>query len=164
MKRRLAVLRHAKSSWSTGAVSDHARPLNERGLRAAPLVGEALAALGWCPDRILSSDSLRTRMTVEGVLRGLGAPVPARFTGMLYHPSVDDVRRALPEVPDEVETVLVVGHNPGWEDLVQWLSGVMVTMKTADCALLVGHGASWQQAVADPGTWELENFLRSRDN
>ncbi|TNE89530.1 MAG: histidine phosphatase family protein [Deltaproteobacteria bacterium] len=163
MMRRIAVLRHAKSSWSSGAGTDHARPLNERGLRTAPLVGEALRDRGWVPDLILSSDSLRTQMTVEGVLRGFGRKIPTQFTGQLYHAGVDQVRRLLPEVPDHVETVLLVGHNPGWESVVGWFSGEYVIMKTADCGLLVGQGESWERAVAEPGNFALEEFLRARE-
>lgn len=162
MKRRLALLRHAKSSWSSGASADHARPLNERGRRTAPLVGEWLAREGWAPDHVLSSDSLRTRMTVEGVLEGLGRPVPTTFTGLLYHAGVDAVRRTVPELPEAHGTVLLVGHNPGWESVCAWLCGEGHGFRTGDCALLEGHGATWEEAVADPGAWTLRNFLRSR--
>lgn len=163
MKRRLIVLRHAKSAWNTGAGTDHARPLNKRGLRTAPHVGEALASLGWLPGVVLSSDSLRTRMTVEGVAVGLGRELSPRFTRHLYHAGVDEIRRELPTVDASVETVLLVGHNPGLEAAVAWFSGQYVVMKTADCALLEGHGESWEQAVREPQTWTLKEFMRGRD-
>ncbi|MCO4743235.1 MAG: histidine phosphatase family protein [Proteobacteria bacterium] len=164
MKRRLIILRHAKSDWASGATSDHARPLNKRGRRTAPHVGETLEGLGWVPDLILSSDSLRTRMTVQGVLEGLSvAPPPAQFTRHLYHAGVDDVRRELPTVDAALETVLLVGHNPGWESMVAWLSGRHVIMKTSDFALLEGGGSTWGDAVAEPHAWKLMQFLKGRD-
>ena len=63
MRRRIIVMRHAKSSWKSGARDDHARPLNKRGRRDAPRIAARLAELGWVPERVISSDSERTRQT-----------------------------------------------------------------------------------------------------
>ena len=67
MHRRLIIMRHAKSSWTSGALSDHERPLNARGIRDAPRVGAALVKRGWLPQLVLSSDSERTRETFAGM-------------------------------------------------------------------------------------------------
>ena len=126
-------------------------------------MGGLLDDLGWRPDLILSSDALRASMTVEGVLRGFELAPPVQFSALLYHAGVDPVRRLLPEVSSGLETVMLVGHNPGWEHLIAWLSDEQVVMKTADCALLVGEGDSWESAVSEPGTWKLTQFLRARE-
>ena len=73
--KRLVVMRHAKSDWSSGASTDHARPLNQRGRREAPITAARLATLGWAPDRVSSSDSQRTREALE-LARQLAESVP----------------------------------------------------------------------------------------
>lgn len=162
MMRRLIILRHAKSSWNSPAGTDHARPLNKRGIRTAPLVGDYLASEGWAPDVVLSSDSLRTQMTVAGVQQGLGTSPVVDFRGELYHAGIDAVRRVLPELGNEVETALVVGHNPGWEGVIEWLSGEFVMLKTADFGLLTGSGETWAEAVQTPRSWTLNALVTGR--
>ena len=162
MERRLVVMRHAKSSWSSGAPTDHARPLNKRGRRDAPKVGEFLATTGWAPDLVLSSDSLRTRETWECLEPTLGAVDPI-FLGTLYHAGIDALRREIPDrATDAHQTVLVLGHNPGWENAVNWLTGRPTRLKTADAALLVGEGPTWAEALAEPMGWTMARFVRSR--
>ena len=163
MMRRLVIMRHAKSSWNSGSATDHGRPLNRRGERTAPVMGAVLEERGWEPDLVLSSDALRASMTVEGVVRGFTEPPPVQFSPLLYHAGVDAVRRLLPEMDACIETVMLVGHNPGWEHLVAWLCDEQVAMKTADCALLTGEGDDWEHAVSEPGAWKLTQFLRARE-
>ena len=62
MERRLIVMRHAKSSWKNESLRDHERPLNKRGRRDAPRIGEELASLGWVPQRVISSDATRDQL------------------------------------------------------------------------------------------------------
>lgn len=107
MTRRLILTRHAKSSWSSPALGDHARPLNGRGRRSAAALGEWLRDKGYLPDAILSSSAERTRETAER----LGFDVPARFTKALYHAGA---RQMLAELRGEnAQTALMLGHNPG---------------------------------------------------
>jgi phosphohistidine phosphatase len=159
MRRRLIVMRHAKSSWKTNAPTDHARPLNERGRRDAPRVGAHIVELGWTPAHILSSDSTRTTETVEGM--ALDAPVT--FTADLYHAGIEEVRQQVGALPDATSPAMVVGHNPGWEDVVEWLAGESVVMKTACAALLEHPAASWSEAMADAGGWQLVDMVQPRD-
>jgi phosphohistidine phosphatase len=87
-KRRLILLRHAKSDWHAGADSDHERPLSARGRDDAPRVGERLSELGWVPEVVWSSDATRTRQTWDRMQPALSAALPARpevvFTPDLY--------------------------------------------------------------------------------
>ena len=163
MDRRLIVMRHAKSSWSSGAVSDHERPLNDRGRRDAPRVAEHLVQIGWQPAAILSSDAKRTQETYEGMSGSFPEQVPAQFTHSLYHAGYSSVLDEAPGVPDDVSCLLVLGHNPGWEDMVHVLSGEYVLLKTANAALLQGVGESWRDALAMRGSWKLVDIVRSRD-
>jgi len=162
-RRRLIVMRHAKSSWSSGAATDHDRPLNKRGRRDSPKVGARLAELDWVPDLVLSSDSARTRETWERLAPSLSAEVPARFTGALYHDMTEGFRREVSAVGDEVRTVLVLGHNPGCEVVVRWLCGEDLELKTANAVLLEGEADHWHQLVMRGGRLRLVELIRSRE-
>ncbi|MGE0706912.1 MAG: histidine phosphatase family protein [Planctomycetota bacterium] len=163
MLRRLIVMRHAKSSWKDVGQTDHERPLNKRGRQDAPRVGERLAALGWRPERVLSSDARRTRETCE-LLCGEWEPAPeVSFHEELYLAGPSTVADLLRELPDELETALVLGHNDGWEHVVAWLSGRREHLTTANAALLSLEAASWSAAVdAAPG-WTLHEVVRPKE-
>lgn len=154
-------MRHAKSSWNSDAPTDHARPLNKRGCRDAPRVARRLAELGWTPDVAWSSDSERTRQTW-----GLMAPEfedgpVVTFTSALYHAGLGAIQEVSDGWPDEAATVLVLGHNPGWEDALTMLSGRAEVMTTANAGLLVGEGDTWSDAL-ERG-WDLEVLIRPRE-
>lgn len=163
MAKRLLVTRHAKSSWKSGADSDHARPLNKRGRRDAPRVAAHLVGLGWVPERVLSSDSQRTRETLELMLEVLEPEPEVEFSRALYLAGPPEVEEALNELPDEVETVMVLGHNFGWEEVVAWLSGEATTLTTANAALLSCEAASWSEAVEAAGEWTLHEVVRPKE-
>ena len=159
--KRLIVMRHAKSGWETGPGGDHARPLNERGRRDAPRMGAALRDRGWIPQQVLSSDSQRTRETFGGLASGLGTEVDVTFTSDLYHAGPSEVVAACEELDEATETALVLGHNPGWENVVSYLSGELIMMSTADCALLEADG-SWMELMTE-GAWKLVDVLRPKE-
>lgn len=166
--RRLVVLRHAKSAWPEG-VEDHRRPLAPRGLRDAPAAGRALAEAGGLPDLALCSTAVRARRTWELASAQWGTPPPVRYDRRLYAAGVPDLLEVVGEVPREVETLLLVGHNPGLEDLVLELAGsglddtleqVRVKFPTSAIAVLAWRGTGWP-ALA-PGTALLTSFTVPR--
>lgn len=106
MTRTLILTRHAKSSWEDPALSDHDRPLNKRGTRAAKALGVWLGERGLQPDQVLSSSSKRTRETYAGMALAAGAD----FTNDLYHVTANQMLRALSQASGEV--VMMLGHNP----------------------------------------------------
>jgi phosphohistidine phosphatase len=163
MGKRLLVTRHAKSSWKSGADSDHARPLNKRGRRDAPRVAAHLVGLGWVPERVLSSDSQRTRETLELMLEVLEPEPEVDFSRALYLAGPEEVADALNALPDDVETVMVLGHNFGWEEVVAWLSRETTTLTTANAALLSHGAATWAEAVAAAGEWTLHQVVRPKE-
>lgn len=111
MTKRLILTRHAKSSWDDPTMSDHDRPLNERGKAAAADLGEWLASRGYVPGDVLCSDALRTRKTWDGVAPALpGTPV-LTLKPALYHAGPDVMLAVLRHA--SAETVMVIGHNPG---------------------------------------------------
>ena len=161
LPRVLLVIRHAKSSWESGAVTDHARPLNGRGRRDAPRVGIELAARGWRPDRVLCSDAVRARQTWQGIQDGWDNPPKVTFERRLYHSGTAAVRDLCAGLPLELGCLAVVGHNPGWEELIEDLSGLEVRVTTGNVVRLEGAGRSWPDALARP--WRVAAVVRPRD-
>ncbi|MER5295820.1 histidine phosphatase family protein [Streptomyces pharetrae] len=152
--RRLVLLRHAKSAWPPDGpdVPDHDRPLAPRGRRDAPAAGRALAAADCLPDLALCSTALRARQTWELAAAQWGTPPPARHDPRLYAAGVPGLLAVVREVPPEVSTLLLVGHNPGLEDLVLDLAGdglddtldrVRTKFPTSAIAVLAWRGADW---------------------
>jgi len=130
----LLVLRHAKSSWNDPALDDHERPLNKRGRRDAPRMGELVGECGLIPDVIISSDAVRARLTAAAVAEA------ARYAGEilldphLYLASPADILSLLATVRANAGTVMIVGHNPGLEKLVEQLTGERQDLPTAALA------------------------------
>ncbi len=120
---KLAILRHAKSSWAEPAQADFDRPLAPRGLQAAPLMGRHMLEIGLRPDVVLCSPAARTKATAALVLAAFGLQQPrVVFDAMIYEATADNLFARLQGVPDSVETVLLIGHNPGLQDLVLGLA------------------------------------------
>ena len=130
----LLVLRHAKSSRNDPALDDHERPLNKRGQRDAPRMGELVREYGLIPDVVISSDAVRARLTAEAVAEA------ARYAGEilldphLYMACPADILSLLAMVRENAETVMIVGHNPGLETLVEQLTGEPQDLPTAALA------------------------------
>ncbi len=117
MRRRLIVMRHAKSDWSSG-VDDHERPLAGRGRREAGLAGDWLREQVADIGLVVCSSATRARQTWKRVAKRLDAVPELRVDDRLYGASDRQLRDVLRELPDATRTVLVIGHNPGLEDLV----------------------------------------------
>jgi phosphohistidine phosphatase len=117
--RQLFILRHAKSSWDDPGLDDHERPLAPRGQRAANVIAEHLRARGIEPDLILCSSARRTRETLEGI----GLRDEVLIEDELYSASAGQILERLQRVPDEVASVMVIGHNPAMQVLVLRLAG-----------------------------------------
>jgi phosphohistidine phosphatase len=117
--KRLFLLRHAKSSWADQAMDDHERPLTSRGRKAADRIGEYLRSNGYLPDLVLCSSAVRARETLGRVLPFLGSDLTVRVEDELYGASVDQLLARLQEVPPDVGSTMMVGHNPGIEQLAR---------------------------------------------
>src|SRR6476646_1886981 len=117
--KRLFVLRHAKSSWDDPGLSDHDRPLAPRGHRSVEAIAAHVKTAGITPDLVLCSSARRTRETLAGVAVG-GEHV---IEPDLYGASCQEVLERLHRVPDEIGSVMVVGHNPTLQALVLRLTG-----------------------------------------
>jgi len=123
MSRSLLLLRHAKSSWADHTVSDRARPLNPRGERAAALMGVYLGQRGAPPSLVLCSTAQRARQTQERISGLMTVEPVVRHLEELYLATPDEILGLLRELPDPTRRVLVIGHNPGLEELAFELVG-----------------------------------------
>ncbi|GAA1427615.1 histidine phosphatase family protein [Streptomyces thermospinosisporus] len=150
--RRLVVLRHAKSARPVG-VPDHERPPAPRGLRDAPAAGRALAEAGLLPDLAVCSTAVRARRTWELAAGEWTGVPPVRYDRRLYGADAADLLAVVREAPEDVRTLLLVGHNPGLEDLVLDLAGdavddtlaaVRTKFPTSAVAVLAWHGTTWR--------------------
>ena len=111
------LLRHAKSSWSDPTLPDQDRPLARRGRRDAKRVAEHVVRLGIKPELVLCSASERTRETLELVRPAFGATSQVRLEAGLYAASADTLLERLRAVPEQVASVMLIGHNPGLHEL-----------------------------------------------
>ncbi len=140
----LLILRHAKSSWKDEALSDHDRPLNKRGKRDAPRMRELVREKGLTPDLILSSTARRALATAEAAAETCGYDGDVRGLHGLYSFGPEPYLAALIGLPDHCECVMLVGHNPAMEELLEVLTGEYLRFPTAALAhveLPVDH---WQ--------------------
>jgi phosphohistidine phosphatase len=154
--RQLLILRHAKSSWADSSLDDWQRPLNKRGLHDAPRVGDRLRARSLVPDVIITSDAVRARTTAETVAKSAGYSRELVLEPMLYLATPDDMMTVLNAVPDEARSVMIVGHNPGLEGLIQQLTGEFHAMPTAALVQLALPIDRWQDLDLSGGATVVE--------
>jgi len=114
---RLYLLRHAKSSWDDPGQVDLRRPLAPRGRKAVKALERHVRAMDLAPGLVLCSPAVRAVQTWEGVAPGLPPETPVEFNDALYHAGAGGLLARLRRVPPEIDSVLVIGHNPGLEDL-----------------------------------------------
>jgi phosphohistidine phosphatase len=165
-ERRLYLLRHAKSSWKEHGLADHDRPLAPRGRRAAKAIGRHLREQGIEPDVVLCSTAARARETLDRIepIGGGGALIESG----LYGADAGTLLARLREIPAAVGSVMVIGHNPGLEQLALVLARpgpavreLSVKFPTGALATLAFRGRGWDGL--DRGTAELVGFIRPRD-
>ena len=121
--KKLTLIRHAKSDWHSAAVTDFDRPLNERGKKAAPLMGQRLAERGSSPDLLLSSPAKRARQTATNIAQQINYPEPEiEYNETIYDASLETLINIVRQLDDYSTDIILIGHNPGFSELGQWLS------------------------------------------
>jgi phosphohistidine phosphatase len=146
----LVLLRHGKSDWSVGG-PDIGRPLAGRGRRQAPEAGRWLDTNIDRIDLAVVSPAERTRSTWELVAAELAAPPEAHVDDRVYAATVEELLTVVQQLPDRMGTVVLVGHNPGLEELASRLTGEDVSMPTSAIAVVDVVG-SWSRAGRVPAT------------
>ena len=136
MGKQLLIMRHAKSSWKDIGQTDFERVLNNRGRRVAPQMGQYLVDQNVVPDKIISSSANRAAQTTELVAEAAGvADTDVQYVKYLYHAPADEYLEALERFDGEnVERLMMVGHNPGLEELIYRLAKAHERMPTAAIA------------------------------
>lgn len=112
--KRLILIRHAKSSWDFGGLSDHERPLNDRGIRSCGHIGQWLLDQNFIPDEVLCSTAQRCRETHEHIAAKMGLNAPVSHLQNLYHASAESLLACLRSA--QGDTVMMLAHNPGIGD------------------------------------------------
>lgn len=155
----LLLMRHAKSSWDHEDLSDHERPLNKRGIRASRDIGGVLRAKKLVPDYVWSSDSRRTRETFD--LAFPDSEIIPKWLGGFYHATANQVLYLCAEQGEPEGTLMLLGHNPGWEDLLFHFSGLSRRMPTGACAIFkrTDTAADWLERES----WRLMDYLLPRN-
>ncbi|HYI40148.1 MAG TPA: histidine phosphatase family protein [Allosphingosinicella sp.] len=165
----LTLLRHAKSGWDDNVSRDFDRPLNPRGRKAARTVGLEMKARGLAFDLVLASPARRVIETLEEVAAVYG-PLSPRFDERLYLASAATLLEIVRSAPDEAERLLLVGHNPGLEEIALHLSSrdgiglrceVEVKYPTGTVAQIGMPVEHWSEVKEGAG--RIERFIRPRD-
>jgi len=158
----LLLMRHAKSSWKHAELEDQQRPLNKRGEKDAPMMGKLLKEKELIPQRILSSIAVRARQTVSLLAEKAGFHGQIDYLDIFYMAEPQVYLEALTYLPDDVERVMIVGHNPGLEGLLQILSKRVEALPTAGLAYLSLPIKSWSELNAET-KGELVEFWRPKE-
>ncbi|MCW5734368.1 MAG: histidine phosphatase family protein [Enhydrobacter sp.] len=167
----ILLLRHAKSAWGDPGLNDIDRPLNRRGERAAEVVADYIVMNAPRPDTILCSTAVRTRQTLAPLVHRLTSPAPPiALEKGLYLASENALLQRLQALPDDICTVLLIGHNEGIGELAQSLakSGPLAALgalheKFPTGALAVIRTPDRRWCDLARGTGELVSFVRPRD-
>jgi len=148
--KRLLVMRHAKSDWHAGAATDHERPLNRRGVEAARTMGIVVAQIGEIPEVVVTSSAVRARRTVELAAEAGEWASEIMVDRTLYGTSPQGALAVIIRASQDVDRLMVVGHQPAWGGLVHELTGASLQMKTATIAII---------DFATEGSWRGRNTI-----
>jgi phosphohistidine phosphatase len=168
--RQLLLLRHAKSSWDDPLIEDFDRPLAKRGRSAARRIADWLTKNRIRPTLVLSSPAARTRQTLDLIGDAIGPAAKIVHDKRLYLAESGDLLDRIREVDDHVGCLMLVGHNPGMQDLAVVLAAsagkrerarLAEKFPTASVAWFSVDATSW--AKIDPSTTSLIEFLRPAD-
>jgi len=155
-------MRHAKSSWKNDSLPDHQRPLNERGKRDAPRMGKFLKNHGKKLDVILCSTATRTISTIKRFLQEFDFDGEVFYLDDLYGSDIERYVAVLNQLNDEVDTVMIVGHNPELDQFLEIVCDENEHMPTASVAEIILPIEGWTELnEITPG--ELLNLWRPRE-
>ena len=141
--KKLLLMRHAKSSWSDPTLSDHQRPLNERGRKAAKRMGELLNEQDLIPDVIYCSTTKRAKSTAKRIIKKIPFNHDITYLDSLYHSDYDQIIALITQLSEEINTAMVIGHNPDLECLLEFCCGVSERMPTAAIAEITFDLLKW---------------------
>ena len=147
----LYLIRHAKSSWKFPDLDDFDRPLNKRGKRDAPVMGQRLRQQGIQPDLIISSPAKRTRRTAQAVAEAVKySSSKIQYDKTLYHATSAAMQSVLTKVDDSVGILVFVGHNPGLTDFANQLTSHSIdNVVTTGIVAVTFSAEQWSEVKPD---------------
>ena len=151
----LFLLRHAKSSWKDDNLDDFERPLKKKGLGDAQLMGKLIRQREIGLDLVISSSAERARQTAQLVLMSAGLQVEVRYDDLIYEAGMRRLLTLVSRLDNHANSVMLVGHNPGFEDLLKTLTGEIHSMPTATLAGIEFDVDDWGQIKARSGRLTL---------
>jgi len=157
----LLLLRHAKSSKDDPSLPDFERPLNKRGKEDSKLIGNFIGKKRLTPDVVLSSPAKRARQTTELVLKAAGLKLDPIFDERIYEASPRRLLQVVGEIDDTARFAILVGHNPGFEDLFQLLVGKALDLPTASLASIALRVEKWSNT--EPGVGILDYLVTPKE-
>ncbi|MCY4160165.1 MAG: histidine phosphatase family protein [Bacteroidetes bacterium] len=159
MSKTVLFFRHAKSDWNANYLRDHDRPLNSRGKRAAGAMGRWLVQFGPLPELILCSTATRARSTYTLASKAGAWTSDVQYERELYHAMPQDLLHYLQEIPGDIQTVMLIGHQPTWSMTVALLSNQSIdefpTASMARVDLQIDH---WEHSVPRAGKLVWHQF------
>lgn len=165
------LARHAKSSWNSGATNDFDRPLSNRGEADAQRIGEEMHRLGWIPQKVISSPAIRAKQSCKILCEQLQYPIDhIEWNSEIYAAYMVTLMHILTSLNEEIDSIMLVGHNPSMEDLLVHLCGYAEThdvkqsngklMTTVNVAK-INADVSWMNLVMHEA--ELVRLLRPKE-
>jgi len=154
----LCLVRHAKSSWKYPKLDDFERPLNKRGRKNAPFMGKIIHELSVDPDLIISSPATRAAMTARILAHEIGYPLEGiRYVESIYESSEMNLMHLLKNIEDQVNKVMLIGHNPALTQLANTIGNYPISnIPTSGVCCVVLEITSWSGIDENPG--KLKNF------
>jgi phosphohistidine phosphatase len=156
------LLRHAKSSWKHPDLNDQDRPLNKRGKRDAPIMGRLLKRKDLVPDIIISSTAIRARSTAEALAKASGYKGEIILNKSLYAARPEAYLGLMRDLSVQYVRVLIVGHNPGLEELVEMLTGEIHLIPTCSLAHVKFRVGKWSD-IDNKIKGQVADIWRPRD-
>jgi len=159
----LLVMRHAKSSWKDQEIPDHDRPLKKRGRKDIVNMAKLLKKKGLVPDYIISSTAVRAKDTASLMIEKLNYKGKSEFIEEFYMAEPETYIEHISKVSDKVNTLLIIGHNPGLEGLVMTLGDKITSLPTGSIAKLYLFIDKWSELTSDTDgeinhVWVPEEF------
>lgn len=158
--KKLYILRHAKSSWDNPILADFERPLNERGITTAEFMGKLLLKNDYQADLIVSSPAVRAKETANIVKKAANFPADIRFEENIYEASPQTLLKIIAELKENLQAVMIIGHNPGLEGLIKILTSESQSLPTAGLAIIELNIGNWKEIKPESG--KLQELLRPK--
>lgn len=152
---RLILARHGEAQ-SRFSLTDMERPLTISGREQAYSLGREISQMGWIPQYVLSSAATRAIETTQEIIKSWPDDILWHSETQLYLTNHREIINMCKTIDSDCHTLLLVGHNPTWSDLVRLLTKQVISLGTAEAACLkIDHQSDWESALQATGCWKL---------